>query len=64
MWMLYNAFIYPFFVYCIEVWGNTYKSYMEPLVILQKRAIRTIVAAQKCAHTALLFMKSKLLNTK
>ena len=64
MRMLYNAFIYPYFTYCIEVWGNTYKSYLEPLVKLQKRAIRTIVGAQKCAHTALLFINLKLLNTK
>ena len=32
MRMLYNAFIYPYFTDCIEVWGNTYKSYLEPLV--------------------------------
>ena len=33
---LYNAIIYPYFTYCIEVWGNTYQSYLEPLVKLQK----------------------------
>ena len=64
MRMLYNAFIYPYFTSCIEVWGNTYKSYLEPLVKLQKCAIRTIVGARKCAHTALLFINLKLLNTK
>ena len=53
--MLYKAFFYPYFTYCIEVWVNTYKSYLEPLVKLQKRAIRTIVGARKCAHTALSF---------
>ena len=64
MRVLYNAFIFPYFTYCIEVWGNTYKSYLEPLVKLQKHAIRTIVGARKCAHTALLFINLKLLNTK
>ena len=64
MRMLYNAFIYPYFTYCIEVWGNTYKSYLEPLVKLQKRAIRIIVGARKYAHTALLFINLKLLNPK
>ena len=42
MRVLYNAFVYPYFTSCIEVWGNTYQSYLEPLVKLQKRAIRTI----------------------
>ena len=37
MRMLYNAFVYPYFTYCIEVWGNTCQSYLDPLVKLQKR---------------------------
>ena len=61
---LYNAFIYPYFTYCIEVWGNTYQSYLEPLVKMQKRAIRTIVGARKYAHTAPMFLYLKLLNIK
>ena len=56
MRMLYNAFIYPYFTYCIDVWGNTYNYSLEPLVELKKRDIRTVVGARKCAHTALLFM--------
>ena len=64
MWILYNAFIYPYFTYCIEVWGNTYQSYLEPLIELQKRAVRTIVGARKYAHTAPLFREWKLLNIK
>ena len=64
MRMLYNAFVYPYFTYCIEVWGNTYKSYLEPLVKLQKRAIRTIAGARKYEHTLPLFHNLKLLNIK
>ena len=61
---LYNAFIYPYFTYCIEVWGNTSQSYLEPQVKMPKRAIRTIVGARTYAHTAPLFLYLKLLNTK
>ena len=43
MRMLYNAFVYPYFTYCIKVWGNTCQSCLDPLDKLQKRAIRTIV---------------------
>ena len=62
MRMLYNAFVYPYFTYCIEVWGNTCQSYLDPLVKLQKRAIRTIVGARKYDHTLPLFQNLKLLN--
>ena len=61
---LYNAIIYPYFTYCIEVWGNTYQSYLEPLVKLQKHAIRTVVGVQRYAHTLPLFTDLKLLNIK
>ena len=64
MRVLYNAFIYPYFTYCIEVWCNTYQSYLEPLIKLQKRAVRTVVGARKYAHTAPLFKELKLLNIK
>ena len=33
---LYNAFIYPYFTYCIPVWGNTFNSYLQQLIKLQK----------------------------
>ena len=62
--MLYNAFVYPYFTYCIEVWGNTYQSYLEPLVKLQKRVIRTIARARKYEHTLPLFHNLRLLIIK
>ena len=55
MRMLYNAFICLYFTYCFEVWGNTYQYYLEPLVKLQKCAIRTIARAIKYEHTLPLF---------
>ena len=64
MRMLYNAFVYPYFMYCIEVWGNVYQTYLEPLVKLQKRAVRTITGARKYEHTLPLFQNLNLLNIK
>ena len=64
MRMLYNAFVYPYFTYCIEVWVNTYQSYLASLVKLQMRAIRTIAGARKYEHTLPLFHNLKLLNIK
>ena len=60
--VLYNTIVYPYFTYCIEVWGNTYSTYIEPLIKAQKRAIRTIVGAKKFDHTTESFKKLKLLN--
>ena len=64
MRMLYTAFVYPYFTYCIEVWGIAYQSYLEPLVKLQKRAVRTITGARKYEHTLPLFQNFNLLNIK
>ena len=64
MQSLYNAFIYPYFTYCIEVWGNTYQSYLEPLFKQQKCAVRMIVGAKKYEHTQHIFNDLKLLNVK
>ena len=59
---LYYSFIYPYFHYCIEVWGNTYKSYLDSLVKLQKNAIRYITFSHYLAHTDPLFSKLKVLK--
>ena len=59
---LYYSFIYPHFTYCVEVWGNNYDSYLDPLVKLQKRAIRVITNSKKYDHTSPLFLKLHLLR--
>ena len=55
---LYCALVSPYINYCIEVWGNTYKSHLESLFILQKRAIRIIANSGYLEHTNQLFIKS------
>ena len=39
---LYHAFIYPYLLYCLEVWGNALDSHIKPLCLLQNKAIRTV----------------------
>ena len=34
---LYYTFVYPYLMYCIEIWGSTHDSYLSPLIKLQKR---------------------------
>ena len=62
MCSLYYAFIHPYFNYCISVWGNTYQSYLDPLIKLQKKAVRLISGAKYLAHTAPLFENLKILT--
>ena len=52
---LYYALIYPFFVYSLLAWGNTYESNVIPLFILQKRTIRIITFSSFTEHTGPFF---------
>ena len=40
--MLYYCFVYPYLDYCIEVWGDSFKTYMQTLVSLQRKVLRII----------------------
>ena len=46
----------------LEVWGNTYKTNLHPLVILQKRAIRIVHNTKYLDPTNPLFVKSSALK--
>ena len=59
---LYYSFVYPYFNYCLPVWGSTYESYLAPLVILQKKAVRLIYGAKRYDHTEPIFQALKLLK--
>ena len=59
---LYNSFVYPYMNYCINVWGRTFDSYLDPLVKLQKKAVRVIAGAQRNSHTDPLFKKLNILE--
>ena len=48
---LYNALIYPFLIYGIIIWGNTYPTTTHPLLVLQKKATRIMTFSQLDAHT-------------
>jgi hypothetical protein len=55
---LYFSLIYPYLHYCILVWGSTYQSNLERIVLLQKRVIRIINKKEYDAHTSPLFKES------
>lgn len=56
---LFCSLALPYLSYCAEVWGNTYRSSLQPLFRLQKRAIRIIHNVNYIEHTNPLFIKAR-----
>ena len=61
---MYFTFVYPYLIYCIEVWGNAFDSHLTPLINLQKKTIRTITFSYYLEHTAPIFKKLNILSFK
>ena len=38
---LYYTFIYPYLIYCIEIWGNTNDIYLDPLIEIHKKRYKS-----------------------
>ena len=47
---VYNAFVMPYLIYCIELWGNACTTHLNPIQLLQKKCIRYICNALSLAH--------------
>ena len=58
---LYYSFIYPYLTYCVEAWGNTPDTHIDPLIKLQKKVIRIITFSPYLAHTEPLFKELNIL---
>lgn len=53
--IIYFSIFHSHLNYCLVTWGHTYRTYLEPVIILQKRAIRFITNSDYTAHTLPLF---------
>uniref|UniRef100_A0A672HNL4 Reverse transcriptase domain-containing protein n=1 Tax=Salarias fasciatus TaxID=181472 RepID=A0A672HNL4_SALFA len=62
LFMLYCTLILPYLTYCVEVWGNTYKSNLQTLCLMQKRAIRIVSNVGYRDHTNELFLNLQALK--
>ena len=58
---LYNAFILPYLLYCVEIWGNAADCHILPIITLQKIIIRYITFSPYLAHTKKLFLDTNIL---
>ena len=59
---LYYSFAYPYFIYCNQVWGNTYPTNLRRMVLLQKRLVRVVTCSHYRAHTEPLMLANQLLS--
>ena len=60
--ILYYSLCYSFVSYGITVWGLTHKSYLDPIIIAQKKILRVMIFSEINAHTAPLFSQLGILK--
>ena len=58
---LYPTFIFPYLIYCAEVWGCSKSVHLSPLKLIQKKIVRVITFSDILAHTAPLFKQLNIL---
>ena len=57
-----HSFIYPYLIYYNHVWGNTYKSSLSKLQVLQNKAVRIVTGSKPRTNTTLLYRNHGFLN--
>ena len=57
MFLLYCSLIVPYITYCVEVWGNAYKTNTNPIFLLQKKALRIVNRSDYYEPTNKIFIK-------
>ena len=61
--LLYNTFIHPYLAYCNIIWRTAKISSLNPLLLLQNRAVRMCTNSSYRASSGPLFIKLRVLNT-
>ena len=60
--ILYSTLVLPYLNYGILAWGNSAKEQMKRILLIQKRAVRTITNADMRSHTDNLFKEHAILK--
>ena len=61
---IYKSLVTPYLTYGLTAWGQAYKSYLEKLLKLQKRALRFIYFSERNQHAIPLFIDAGVLTLK
>ena len=59
---LYYSLVYPYFLHCNSVWSGTHAVHLHPLMLIQKRIIRSIKKETYLAHTCPLIKTCNILK--
>ena len=62
LFTLYCSLFLPYMTYCLEMWGNTYKSNTLCIFILQKKVLRIVIGANRYDHTNYILYNLRILN--
>ncbi len=57
--LLFNTIVLPHFDYCSQVWSNSIKSVLDPIIKLQKRNGRMLIGALRLTPTEHVFKELK-----
>lgn len=57
MRMLYFSLVHPYLLYGNLLWGSAYKKDLQPLTVLEKKAVRIVTHAKYNEHSSPLFKK-------
>ena len=58
---IYNSLIHPYLTYGLAAWGQACKTYLNKILILQKRALRLLYFADWHDHAIPLFLEANVL---
>ena len=61
---LCHSFIFPYLIYCVEIWGSASDAHLLPLILLQKKIVRVINFSPYLAHTKDIYLKLNILPLK
>ena len=59
---MYHSFVFPYLIYCVEIWGNASAIHLDPLIKIQKKSIRAITFSELSAPSEPLFLRTNILN--
>ena len=60
--LLYHGIFHPFISYGVQVWGLTYKSYLDPVFVLQKKTLKAITFSDIRSPSTAIFCDLDLLR--
>ena len=59
---MYHSFVFPYLIYCVELWGNASTIHLDLLIKIQKKSIRAITFSEFSAPSEPLFLRTNILN--